>query len=166
MKKTKSALASFYIIFTELGFYRVIVLILTHSIFNKINIFQFSNITIVFRGPPDRAVEIYLLLKGPSLVLLELGLKVAAPHFQAELSPGPDIPHCSPHLLLVQGVTEVSHHRLELLQSAGLDSSDLCLAIAPEVVVTWSLVGAARRPRDLRVTGDHASPELLPDPLE
>ena len=73
---------------------------------------------------------------------------------------------CSPHLLLVQGVTEVSHHRLELLKSAGLDSSDLCLAIAPEVVVTWSLVGAARRPRDLRVTGDHASPELLPDPLE
>ena len=77
----------------------------------------------MFRGPPDRAVEIYLLLKGPSLVLLELGLKVAAPHFQAELSPGPDIPHCSPHLLLVQGVTEVSHHLLELLQSAGLDSS-------------------------------------------
>ena len=106
----------------------------------------------MFRGPPDRAVEIYLLLKGPSLVLLELGLKVAAPHFQAELSPGPDIPHCSPHLLHVQGVTEVSHHLLELLQSAGLDSSDLCLAIAPEVVVTWSLVGAARRPRDLRVT--------------
>ena len=45
----------------------------------------------IFSGPQDRAYLVSLLLDGSSCVLFELGLKVAAPHFDAQLSPLPSI---------------------------------------------------------------------------
>ena len=75
-----------------------------------------------------QAYEIFLLLNRPSLVLLQQGLEMAAPHFEAELRPGPHVSHGSPDLLRVQGGYKVAHHLLELLQSLGLDPPDLCLA--------------------------------------
>ena len=88
---------------------------------------------------------------------------MSAAHFEAELGPGPHVPDGSPDLVLVEGGHTIIDHLLELLQVVGLDSPDLCLAATPEVLVKGRLVRAARRPADVRVTGDHARPELLPD---
>ena len=43
-------------------------------------------------GPHDQASELYLLLIISPLEFLELGLEMAAPHFQAQLGPGPHVP--------------------------------------------------------------------------
>ena len=56
------------------------------EIFNKIINFQVLTLTMVFSGSQDRAYLIFLLLNGFSLVFLELGLEVAAAHFDAQLS--------------------------------------------------------------------------------
>ena len=55
----------------------------------------------VLSGFQDRAYLIFLLLNGSSLVFLDLGLEVAAAHFDAQLISGPHITHGSPDLLLV-----------------------------------------------------------------
>ena len=81
-------------------------------------------------------VEIFLLLNGSSLVFLEFGLKMVAPHFDAQLSPGPHISHGSPHLSLVQGGHKGVHNLYEVLEGPGLDSTDLSLADTPQVEVT------------------------------
>ena len=43
----------------------------------------------------------FSLLNSSPLMFLELGLEVAAPHFEAELRPGPDVSDGSPDLLLL-----------------------------------------------------------------
>mgnify|MGYP001399992010 CR=1 FL=1 len=89
-------------------------------------------------------VEILLLLDGSSLVFLEFGIEMAAPHFEAQLSPRPHISHIS--------------HLYEVLKGLGLDSPDLSLADTPQVEVTQSFVRALVRPRDLRVVRDDPVP--------
>ena len=56
----------------------------------------------IFSGPQDRAYLVFSLLNGFSLVLFDLGLKVVAPHFDAQLSPRPNISDSSPDFILVQ----------------------------------------------------------------
>ena len=75
----------------------------------------------------DQAVEIFLLLNGSSLVFLEFGLELAAPHFDAYLSPEPHNSHGShgsPDLSLVQGGHKGVHNLHEVLEGLGLDSPD------------------------------------------
>ena len=75
----------------------------------------------------DQAVEIFLLLNGSSLVFLEFGLEMAAPHFDAYLSPEPHGSHGShgsPDLSLVQGGHKGVHNLHEVLEGLGLDSPD------------------------------------------
>ena len=94
-------------------------------------------------------------------------------HFDEHLGPGPDIPDGPPDHFLVPGLNKVTHDLLELTQVAGLDSLDLLVTDAPQVV-TRSLVRAKRRSCDLRVARDHLRPgrrcqnsgQLLPDPVE
>ena len=75
----------------------------------------------------DQAVEIFLLLNGSSLVFLEFGLELAAPHSDAYLSPEPHNSHGShgsPDLSLVQGGHKGVHTLHEVLEGLGLDSPD------------------------------------------
>ena len=72
----------------------------------------------------DQAVEIFLLLNGSSLVFLEFGLEMAAPHFDAYLSPEPHGFHGSPDLSLVQGGHKGVHKLHKVLKGLGLASPD------------------------------------------
>ena len=75
----------------------------------------------------DQAVEIFLLLNGSTLVFLEFGLEMAAPHFDAYLSPEPHGSHGSHYSLdlsLVQGGHKGVHNLHEVLEGLGLDSPD------------------------------------------
>ena len=72
----------------------------------------------------DQAVEMFLLLNGCTLVFLEFGLEMAAPHFDAYLSPEPHGSHGSPELSLVQGGHKGIHNLHEVLEGLGLDSPD------------------------------------------
>ena len=109
-----------------------------------------------------------------SIVPLLYFFNCDAAHFDAHLSPGPDIPDGPPGHVLVQGLNKVNHDLPELTQVAGLDSPVLLVTDAPEEVVTRGLVRATRRPCDLCVARDHLCPErrcqnngqLLPDPLD
>ena len=78
--------------------YRVFHLIWTEWNFNNFYKIKFSNITKTFPGSKGQAYLMFLILNCSSLVLFELGLKVAAVHFDAQVRPGPD---GSPDLLLV-----------------------------------------------------------------
>ena len=101
----------------------------------------------------------YLLLNGSSLVFLQLELEIAAPHFDAQLSPGPHISHGSPDLSLVQGAHKVSHNLHKVFEILGLDSPDLCLTDTPQAVLTRSLISATGSQTDLCVARDNPVPE-------
>ena len=64
---------------------------------------------------------ILLFLNCSSLVFFELGLKVAAVHFDAQLHPGPDVFDSSPDFLLVQRLHKVAYNLLEVIEGLGLD---------------------------------------------
>ena len=83
---------------------------------------------------------------------------MAAPHFDAYLSPEPHGSHGSPDLSLVQGEHKGVHNLYEVLEGPGLDSPDLSLADTPQLEVTQSFVTALGRPRDLRVVRDDPVP--------
>ena len=102
----------------------------------------------------DPAVQIYLFLNCPSLVFLELRLKMTAPHFDAKLSSVPHVSHSSSHLGLVQGTKKVAHNLQEVLVGLLLDSPDLCLADTAQKKATWSFVGIPSRQRNLCVARD------------
>ena len=107
----------------------------------------------------DQAVEIFLLLNRSTLVFLEFGLEMAAPHFDAYLSPEPHSSHGSPDLSLVQGGHKGVHNLYEVLEGPGLDSPDLSLADTPQAKVTQSFVRAPGRPKDLCVARDDPVPD-------
>ena len=58
-------------------------------------------------------VEIYLLPNGSFLVFLQLGLEMATPHFDEQLSPEP---HVSPDFSLVEGAHKVGHNLHEVCE--------------------------------------------------
>ena len=83
---------------------------------------------------------------------------MAAPHFDAQLNPGPHVSQGSPDLSLVQGCHKGVHNLYAVLEGRGPDSPDLSLADTPQVEVTQSFVRALGRPRDLRVVRDDPVP--------
>ena len=86
---------------------------------------------------------------------------MAAPHFDAQLSPGPHSFHGfhgSPDLGLVQGGHKLVHNLNEVLEGLGLDSPNLSQADIPQVEVTWSFFRAPGRLRDPRVARDDPEP--------
>ena len=80
---------------------------------------------------------------------------MAAPHFDAQLSPGPHVSDGFPDLSLVQGAHIASHNLHEVLKAFGLDSPDLSLADSPQAVLTRSLVGATGLQTDFCVARDN-----------
>ena len=86
---------------------------------------------------------------------------MAAPHFDAQLSPGPHTSHGSPHLSFVQGGHKGVHNLYEVLEGPRLDSPDLSLADTPQVEVTRSFVRSPGRPRDLRIVRDDQGPDRI-----
>ena len=79
---------------------------------------------------------------------------MAAVHFDAQLSPGPDVSHGSPDLGIIDGGHKVTNNLLELLEGLGLDFPDLILTDTPQVEVTGGFVGAPCWLRDLRIARD------------
>ena len=65
----------------------------------------------IFSGPQDWAYLVFSLLDGFSIVLFELGLKVASHHFDTQLSPWPKISNSFHDFILVQrGYKVVNTH--------------------------------------------------------
>ena len=76
---------------------------------------------------------------------------MAAVHFDAQLSPGPDVSHGSPDLGIVDGGHKVTNNLLELLEGLGLDppagkfsgeffDSLLLCVVPPDFVYVFQLV--------------------------
>ena len=74
----------------------------------------------IFLGPQDRAYLVFSLLDGFSIVLFELGLKVASPHFDAQLSPRPNISNSFHDFILVQRGYKVVNTYLRSSRVLGL----------------------------------------------